>query len=148
MIHQDYDMNNQNEELDATKKAKATAAETQATAEGDLANTVKDLDEDRAYLDMIHQDCMTKASDFEAAVKSRDAELEALATAKKIIAEATAGATEEVYDASAASSFLQISSESRVKVAGEKVVNMLRKMAEKDHSTALAQLAARVKTVF
>merc|ERR1719456_164903 len=97
---------------------------------------------------------MTKASDFEAAVKSRDAELEALATAKKIIAEATAGATEEVYDAAA--SFLQLSSESEAqlssaahaKLTGEKVVNMLRKMAERDHSTALAQLAARVKTVF
>jgi len=142
------DMDNQKKDMDAAKTTKATAQETKATAEGDLANTVKDLDEDRAYLDMIHQDCMTKASDFEAAVKSRDAELEALATAKKIIAEATAGATEEVYDASAASSFLQMSSESRVKVAGEKVVNMLRKMAERDHSTALAQLAARVKTVF
>merc|ERR1719409_1091381 len=112
--------------MDAAKTTKATAQETKASAEGDLANTVKDLDEDRAYLDMIHQDCMTKASDFEAAVKSRDAELEALTTAKKIIAEATAGATEEVYDASAASSFLQMSSESRVKVAGDKVVDLLR----------------------
>merc|ERR1719487_2574701 len=101
--------------MDAAKKGKATAEETKATAEGDLANTGKDLDEDKAYLDSIHGDCIQKASDFEAAVKSRDAELEALATAKKIIAEATAGATEEVYDASAASSLLQLSSESRVK---------------------------------
>merc|ERR1719473_1624499 len=147
MIHQDYDMNNQNEELDATKKAKATAAETQATAEGDLANTSKDLAEDQAYLSMIHQDCMSKASDFEAAVKSRGEELEALATAKKIIAEATAGATEEVYDASAAASFIQVSSESRIKATGERVVDLLRKMAEQDQSTSLAQLVSRVKAV-
>merc|ERR1719486_1507777 len=116
--------------MDAAKKGQALAAETKATAEGDLANTSKDLDEDKAYLDSIHRDCMQKASDFEAAVKSRDAELEALATAKKIIAEATAGATEEVYDASAAASFLQLSSESRVKATGERVVNLLQDMTE------------------
>merc|ERR1719174_2066476 len=125
------DMNNQKKDKAAATEAKAAAEETKATAEGDLANVNKDLEEDKAYLDSIHQDCMQKASDFEAAVKSRDEELEALATAKKIIAEATAGATEEVYDAA---SFLQLSSESRAKLAGERVVDLLRNMAEKDHS--------------
>jgi len=140
------DMNNQKKDKAAATEAKAAAEETKATAEGDLANVNKDLEEDKAYLDSIHQDCMQKASDFEAAVKSRDAELEALATAKKIIAEATAGATEEVYDASAAS-FIQVSSESRIKATGERVVDILRKMAERDQSASLAQLVSRVKAV-
>merc|ERR1719487_3240624 len=135
------DMNNQKKDMDAAKQTKAAAEETKATAEGDLANTQKDLDEDKAYLDSIHQDCMQKASDFEAAVKSRDEELKALATAKKIIAEATAGATEEVYDAA---SFLQLSSESRAKLAGERVVNLLRKMAEDEHSVALGIVECEV----
>merc|ERR1719161_1307239 len=131
------DMNNQKKDKAAATEAKAAAEETKATAEGDLANVNKDLEEDKAYLDSIHQDCMQKSS---------DAELEALATAKKIIAEATAGATEEVYDASAAS-FIQVSSESRIKATGERVVDILRKMAERDQSASLAQLVSRVKVV-
>merc|ERR1719453_1187929 len=103
------EMENQQKNLDAQKKAKAEAAETKATAEGDLAATVKDLEEDKAALAELHQDCMTKAQEFEAATKSRGAELEALATAKKIIKEATEGGTEVVYGASAAS-FLQFGS--------------------------------------
>merc|ERR1719473_2505839 len=100
-------MKNQEKNMAAAKKAKATAEETKAVAEGDLAVVNKDLQEDKAYRANIHQDCMQKAQDFEASMKSRDAELEALATAKKILTEMTAGATEEVYDAA---SFLQTGS--------------------------------------
>merc|ERR1719440_318783 len=105
-------MKNADKNMAATKKTKAQAQETKAVAEGDLAVVSKDLSEDKDYLANIHQDCMQKAQDFEASVKSRDAELEALATAKKILTEMTAGATEVVYDA--ASSFLQIGSTEKV----------------------------------
>merc|ERR1719478_1851323 len=54
------------------KKAKAGAQETKAVAEGDLAEVSKALEEDKGYLASIHQDCMQKAQDFEASVKSRD----------------------------------------------------------------------------
>merc|ERR1719238_1074346 len=105
------EIENQQKNLDAQKKAKAEAAETKATAEGDLAVTVKDLEEDKAALASLHNDCMTKAQEFEAATKSRNAELEALATAKKIIKEATAGGTEIVYSAA---SFLQLGMSTKV----------------------------------
>ena len=100
-----------------------------------MANTNTDLNEDKAYLDSVHQACMQKASDFETAVMSRDEELEALATAKKIIAEATAGATEEVNDV--ATAYLQLNSVSRAKLAGERGVDLLRKVADKDRSVRL-----------
>merc|ERR1719272_74901 len=117
--------------LEATKKAKAAAQETKAVAEGDLAECTKNLNEDIEYLAKINNDCMTKAQVFETATGSRGEELKALAEAKKIITEATEGATDIVYDAA---SFLQLSSESHLKssvdVANLEVVNLVKKLAE------------------
>jgi len=70
-------------DLDAAKKNTATSAEAQANAEGDLAVTSKDLQEDIKTLSTLHADCMTGAEDFQAETKSRAEELTALATAKK-----------------------------------------------------------------
>jgi len=128
------------------KKAKAGAQETKAVAEGDLAEVSKALEEDKGYLASIHQDCMQKAQDFEASVKSRDEELEALATAKKILTEMTAGATEEVYDAA---SFLQLGekSTSHAKLAKMEVVQLVKGLAEKYRSPALFQLASQLRSL-
>merc|ERR1719440_1143258 len=65
------EIENQNKKLANQKDIKASAEETKATAEGDLAVTVKDLEEDKAALASLHQECMTKAQEFEAATKSR-----------------------------------------------------------------------------
>merc|ERR1719446_1140161 len=78
-----------NKEMDSAKKSKSESEEGKATAEGDLSVTTKDLDNDLQELDELHHNCMTKANDFEAETKSRGEELKALATAKKIIIEAT-----------------------------------------------------------
>merc|ERR1712194_336083 len=78
-----------NNDLDAAKKGIAASTEKKATAEGDLEVTKKDLAEDVAAKATLHHDCMTKAANFEAETKSRGEELKALATAKKIIKEAT-----------------------------------------------------------
>merc|ERR1719265_2432961 len=88
-------------ELNDAKKGLAAASEAQATAEGDLAVTSKDLQEDVSTLATLHQDCLKGAEDFEAETKSRGEELKALATAKKVVAEATSGAADQSY------SFLQ-----------------------------------------
>merc|ERR1719387_616937 len=84
-------------DLDKAKKNLGASAEAQAAAEGDLAVTTKDLDEDVKTLATLHQDCMTGAEDFEAETKSRGEELKALATAKKVIVEATSGASDLSY---------------------------------------------------
>merc|ERR1719265_2600108 len=127
------EMKHAGQRLEATKKGKAAAQETKAVAEGDLAACNKELEEDIAYLAKVHHDCMTRATEFEESVKSRDAELEALATAKKIIEEATSGATEIVYDAAAAASFVQLDSKSgfqvRVDQTNRRVVDLLQKLA-------------------
>jgi len=86
------DIGNANKDLDAAKKSLAASGETKATAQGDLTVTSKALAADIATLTDLHKDCLTKAQDFEAETKSRSEELKALAEAKKILKETTAGA--------------------------------------------------------
>merc|ERR1719333_1739939 len=69
-----------------------------------------------------------------------DDELEALATAKKIITETTGGASEKAYG------LLQQESKAKsTSDAADKVVNMLQTLGKSNKDVALAQLALRVK---
>merc|ERR1719174_2118261 len=128
-----------NADLDATKKAKEESGETKATAEGDLTNTKADLSADQGELAGLHSDCMTHANDFEVETTSRGEELKALATAKKIIQEATGGATTVSY------SFLQLSKASTRSI-GFDVIRFVRDLAKKKNSRVLAQLASKMNT--
>merc|ERR1719446_1223988 len=87
--------------------------------------------------------CMTVAADHDATVKSRNEELEAIATAKKILSDTSSGAVEQSY------SFVQVSSrlQTGTDLAGAEVVGLLKKLASEHHSSALAQLASRVGAV-
>merc|ERR1712127_417590 len=76
-------------EMGEAKQSKSGSEETKATAEGDLGVTTTDLNNDMGALGDLHHECMTKAQEFETEVTSRGEELKALATAKKIIIEAT-----------------------------------------------------------
>merc|ERR1719439_243952 len=120
--------------MDAAKKSLAESGETKAAAEGDLAVTTKALNEDITALAGLHQDCMTKAEDFEAETTSRGEELKALAMAKKAVKDNTGGATEQQY------SFLQVSSDAK----NFEVIRMVKDLARKQHAPELAQLASRL----
>jgi hypothetical protein len=130
-----------NKELDAAKKNLEASTEGKATAEGDLSSTTTDLSEDTKALSTLHQDCMTGAEDFEAETKSRGEELQALATAKKVISDMTAGATSQSYD------FLQTSLSSGADLAKFEALRFVRDLAKKQKSAALAQLASRMAVV-
>jgi len=127
-----------NKDIAKAKKDLATSAEIQASAEGDLSVTSKDLDEDVATLATLHQDCMSGAENFEAETHSRGEELTALATAKKIIEEATSGAASQSY------SFLQTGIKSGADLAKFEAMRVVRDLAQKQKSPVLAQLAARM----
>jgi len=129
-----------NKEMDKTKKANAGHAGKKALAEGDLEVTNADLAEDTKQLADTHHECMTKAQDFEAETASRGEELKTLAQAKKIILEATGGATGQTY------SFLQIQSHlsTRADLANFEAVKYVQKLSQQLGSTALAQLANRM----
>merc|ERR1719265_2974246 len=124
--------------------AKAEAAGIQATSEGELVITEKDLADAQAALQTISTDCMEKASDHSVSTQGRADELKALATAKKIIQQSTSGAEGQSY------SFFQVSSSSKLRTEADlrnfEVVNVLKRLAEQQHSTALSQLASRIAT--
>lgn len=127
-----------NKEKSEASTSKSASAEGKATAEGDLDVTSKALAEDINELQGLHHNCMTKAEEFEAETKSRGEELKALATAKKIVKEATGAALDQT-------SFLQTSKlSSQVDLANFEVVRFVRDLAKKEKSAALAQLASRV----
>merc|ERR550537_640622 len=124
-------------------EAKATLSEnkgTQAIAEGDLENTVKDLADAQTVLANMGSDCMSTATDHEASKAGRTAELKALAEAKKIIQQSTSGAVAQTY------SFLQKDSVLRsvADLNNFEVVNLVKHLAAKEHSTELTQLAQRI----
>merc|ERR1719482_507719 len=127
-----------NAEMDKTNKANAATEETKAEAEGELEVTNKDMAEDMQQLALTHQDCMTKANDFEAETASRGEELKVLAQAKKIIIEATGGAA-----------FLQVTAKTRLQtradLANFEAVNYVKKLSKTFNSAALAQLANRME---
>jgi len=116
----------------AAKKSLAEGAEKKAIAKGDLDVTSKDLAEDTSALSDLHNECMTKAEEYEAAVKSRGDELAALAKAKEIIIEATGGAA----------SFLQMESSPKMQA-----IHFVRDLARRTNAPALAQLASRMANV-
>merc|ERR1719428_2466780 len=125
-------------DMDKAKKSLGASEEAKAAAEGDLAVTTSDLDEDTKTLATLHQDCMTGAEDFEAETKSRGEELKALATAKKVIVEATSGASDLSY------SFVQTGMSSGADLAKFEALRLVRDLAQKQKSAALAQLASRM----
>jgi len=133
-----------NHEKKEAEDDKAEAAGIQATSEGDLAVTEKDLADAQAALKQIGTDCMEKASDHSVSTQGRADELKALATAKKIIQQSTSGAEGQSY------SFLQVAATSGLRTGADlrnfEVVNVLKRLAEQQHSAALSQLASRVAT--
>merc|ERR1719159_382080 len=136
-----------NKDMDKAKKGMSEASEKKSAAEGDLSVTSKDLAEDIKTKSTLHHDCMNAAEEFEMATKSRGEELKALATAKKVITEATSGAAAQSYGLDQVS-FLQLSAGTRIQngadLAKFEVVRFIRDLAKKSKSPSLTQLASRV----
>jgi len=133
-------------EIDQSKATVNAAAATKATASGELATTEEHLATAEKTLADMSTGCKAAVVDHEASVKSREEELKALSAAKKALSENTGGATDAVYSAS----FLQIANSQTVSTHADlvniEVVNILRELARKDKSSALAQLASRVSS--
>jgi len=137
-------------ELTEAKQGSAAAAEKKATAEGDLEVTEKDLKQDVSTQGSLHHECMTKAEDFEAETKSRSEELKALADAKEALKDNTGGANDLSYGLNQVS-MLQLSRfssgiSSSADLAQFEATRFIRDLAQKQHSTELAQLASRMRS--
>merc|ERR1719401_1246699 len=135
--------------MSEAKKGLAQAQQDKATAQGDLAVTSADLKEDLETKNTLKYDCMTKSTDYEAAMKSRAEELKALADAKKAISSMTEGATSLTYGLNQVS-FVQLGQDSNIRIASGmdlanfEAVRFVRDLARKENAPALAQLANRM----
>jgi len=135
------------EEKAATEKEKAECEEAKATAEGDLEETSKSLADAEKNLKDMSMQCMTQAQAHDVSKASREEELRAIAEAKKIIESMTAGAEARTY------SFLQIGATSEIHsrirthmdLVGFEAVHVIKKLAQKQRSTLLAQLASQME---
>merc|ERR1719420_543165 len=119
-------------ELDETKKAMAAAKEAKAVAEGELETAEKNLAEGSKHLNDLQNECMTAATEYGESQHSRQEELTALATAKKILEEKTGGATDREY------SFIQLKTSTHTgahaKQVKDRIVGLLQQLATKDGS--------------
>merc|ERR1719215_1487278 len=135
-----------NKEIAEAKKALAGSGEKKAAAEGDLAATSKTKKEDVSTLADLHQSCLTHAQNYEAETKSRGEELHAIAEAKKVISSETVGAEGATYGLNQVSFAQRSKLSSRTDLANFEALRLVRKLAQKDHSSALAQLASRMSS--
>jgi len=124
------------EDMDAAKKGISESTERKATAEGDLDVTSKELSEDKNAKAEVSQQCEAAAATYASESKSRTEELAVLAQAKKVVVEATGG--------SAAAAFIQVASSRDLH--RYEAVRLVRDLARKEGSAALAQLASRMTT--
>merc|ERR1719271_196578 len=131
-------------QLAETKKAKAAAEEAKATAEGELETASKNLADDETHLKDLQQECMTAAEEDTESKTARAEELEALATAKKILEEKTGAASDRAY------SFIQIGTVSKAgtktKEVKQHVVDLLQSLAQKNNDKQLSFLAQRIQS--
>lgn len=118
-----------------------------AHSEGELANIVKDLDNAKDYFDTIKSYCMRSLADHDETVKARNAELNAIAATKKALSSMTG--------ADQSSSMLMISQkgmlgstvQSKSDPMNRKVTNLVSRLAFKQRSSMLAQLASDMDSV-
>jgi len=130
-------------DLDESKAAKVAATKAKASAEADLAETTKLLEDAKASLETIKADCLQTSSDHDSTVKARAEELKVIAEAKTILVSSTSGAISQSY------SFVQFNSQlhTRADLANAEVVTLVRRLSKEHKSPALAQLASRIAAV-
>merc|ERR1719353_2176770 len=130
--------------LAETKKAKAAAEEAKAVAEGELETASKNLADDETHLKDLQQECMTSAEEDTESKTARAEELEALATAKKILEEKTGAASDRAY------SFIQFSTVSKAgtktKEVKQHVLDLLQSLDKKNDDKQLSLLAQRIQS--
>jgi len=119
-------------ELSVNTKGKATASESLAQAQKDLAVETKGEKEDQAFKQELKRDYDIRARDFEVEFKDANAELNALSQAKAILEKKFA-------------SFLEAGRHALISNDGQKVraLRLIQQLGQRYHSTALISLSYR-----
>merc|ERR1740129_786653 len=131
-------------DMNDEKAGRAAAEESKVSSQSDLDMTNKELANSKKQLATAQSSCVKIAADHDATVAARNEELKVIAEALKILTETTSGAEGQTY------SLVQLersSLKSRADLAGREVLEMVRSLAKKEHSSALNQLASRIAAV-
>mmetsp|Transcript_9131 Transcript_9131/g.22969 ORF Transcript_9131/g.22969 Transcript_9131/m.22969 type:complete len:660 (+) Transcript_9131:95-2074(+) len=128
-------------ELSQAKHGKAANQQVKATAEGDLAETQKELAEDTKTLNEAHDACEDKAHDWDVSMQERNHEIRSIEQAIKIISEKTGGATNQAYGL--VQTKLQVGA--RKSSAVVETARALMSLGKSTHDRQIAMLAVRVR---
>merc|ERR1719240_2420809 len=127
------------EKLSAATKAKAGAEETQASSEGDLAETTKTKAADEEYSANLKTECETAAAEWAERQKSAKEEMAAIEKAKEILSTGVT-AFSQVSTSRRQISFDEDDDEKSV--TRRKLVQKFQSLGKKFHSFALMQMAS------
>merc|ERR1719240_1801285 len=117
---------------------KSSNEEAKASAGEELAATTKSVDSDTTTLATLRQDCSNKAKEWDARQKSAAGEIATIEKAKEILADGV-------------KVFLQVTAKSTVRDDSDadkrnRVSQLMRSLAAKDHVYALSQLASAAQS--
>merc|ERR1719420_1665781 len=131
--------------MDENKAKKEGCESDLATCTADFDQLVKDIAAAEDELKTAQDTCMQVAADHEASMAGRAEELKALTEAIQILSSTTSGAEAQTY------SLLQVRAGSQLKtradLANAEVVTLIKRLAQQQHSAALAQLASKITAV-
>mmetsp|Transcript_14844 Transcript_14844/g.34968 ORF Transcript_14844/g.34968 Transcript_14844/m.34968 type:complete len:700 (-) Transcript_14844:97-2196(-) len=131
-------------ELGETKSAKAEASECMAQQTSDLGVATSDLKKAEETKATVQDDCATTAADHKTSMEGRAEELEAISKAMEVLSNKTGAAEGRVY------SFIQLNRGSTRRFTStdsKAVVDIVSKLAQKQHSSSLAQLASQIGSI-
>jgi len=136
-------------DMDNEKAGKASAEEGRASAQGDLVMTTKELKNSQEQKAVAQATCLQTAADHEATVAARKEELKTIAEALQILRDTSSGAEAQTYSLFqlVSSSATSVRMQTRADLAGREVIELVRRLAKQEHSSALAQLASRIAAV-
>merc|ERR1719231_1321715 len=137
------EISHNSEKTSTATKAKASAEESQATAEGDLAETTKTKAADEDYSSTLKTECEMAASEWAARQASAKEEMAAIDKAKEILVSGVVAFVQASSKLTRKSDFDDDDSESdaasEVRV---KLVKKIQSLGKKFHSFGLMQLAS------
>jgi len=142
-------MTSDRKDMDDEKSSQAAASESKATEESELAVTTKDLADSTKQKATAQATCLQTAADHQATVAAREEELKVIAEARTMLADTTSGAEAQTYSLFQVitSSGTSVRMQTHADLAGREVIELVKRLAKKEHSAALAQLASRIAAV-
>merc|ERR1719449_392480 len=130
------------EKTSAATKSKASAEESQATAEGDLAETVKTKAADEEYSTTLKSECEMAASEWAARQASAKEEMAAIDKAKEILVSGVVALVQSGSKLTKKSDFDDDSESDAASDTRVKLVKKIQSLGKKFHSFGLMQLAS------